>query len=139
MIFVTDSEFMKSEDYLNFMSANPGKGNLKIRAYAASEALPVSGLHIIVSTVISGKNIIFYDGYTDTSGMINTLSLPEPEMSTNNLSIPITTTYNISAIDVLSGNEKDYPINMYDGICVVQNINFIPEGGNNGNSLSRST
>ena len=64
------NEFMKTNEYMDFIRKNPGIGNLKIRAYTASEALPVSGLNIIVSSIIAGNRIIFYSGKTDTSGMI---------------------------------------------------------------------
>ena len=68
-------EFMNTKSYQDFIKNNPGKGNLKIRAYAASEALPVSGLRIVVSSTINNQKIIFFDGLTDSSGMINTISL----------------------------------------------------------------
>ena len=119
---------MNSEVYQNFLKENPGKGNLKIRAYAASEALPVSGLEIIVSTMIEGEKVIFFDGKTDSSGMIDTLSLPAPKLELNNLVVPNTITYEIQSIDSVTMFEKTFRVNMYDGICVVQNINFVPGG-----------
>lgn len=112
--------------YENFIKKNSGKGNLKVHAYAASEALPVSGLRIIVSTSIEGEKVIFFDGKTDASGMIESLSLPAPSIAFNNLEVPNSTLYTIEAIS--EKEEQNYSVNMYDGICVVQNINFIPGG-----------
>lgn len=123
------NEFMKTNEYLDFIRKNPGSGGLRIRAYTASEALPVSGLNIIVSSVISGIRVIFYRGITDTSGMINSIKLPAPKL-TNNLEIPSTTTYDIEAF--IGNNKSNFSVNMYDGIFVVQNINFVP-GDNYGN------
>lgn len=111
-------EFKKSSEYLDFIKENPGTGKLKIRAYAASEALPVSGLNIIVSSIISGKKIIFYNGSTDSSGVIPTIVLPCPSLI-DNLEVPKTIKYDI---EVVGGST--FSINMYDGICVVQNINY---------------
>ena len=129
-VYITDSDFMKTEVYQNFMKLNSGRGNLKIRAYAASEALPVGGLRIIVSTEYSGYQIIFFEGVTDASGIVQTLSLPTPLLELNDLEVPDTIPYHITAI--YNGNQtQDFFVNMYDGICVVQNINFIP-GGSNG-------
>lgn len=119
------NEFMKSSEYIDFIRENPGIGRLKIRAYAASEAIPVSGLNIIVSSIVSGKKIIFYSGVTDTSGVIPTIELPCPSLI-DNLEIPKTIKYDI---EVVGGNS--FSINMYDGVCVVQNINYI--GGIYGN------
>ena len=130
-VYVTDVNFMKTEAYQKFMDQNPGRGNLKIRAYAASEALPVSGLKVVVSTDYLGYHMIFFEGVTDASGIIQTLSLPTPSLDLNNLEVPSTISYQIQAIS--SENlQQDFVVNMYDGICVVQNINFIP-GGFNGN------
>jgi hypothetical protein len=112
-------EFMKSSEYVDFIKKNPGTGNLKIRAYSASEAIPVVGLNIIVSSIISGKKIIFYNGITDASGMIPTIKLPCPSLL-DNLEIPNTVKYDI---EVVGGNT--FSVNMYDGVCVVQNINYI--------------
>ena len=118
-------EFVKSSLYDSFMRENSGIGNLKIRAYAASLALPVSGLEVTVSTIVDNYNVIFFTGKTDASGMIENIELPAPILG-NNLVIPNTITYNI-----LAGN-NNYSVNMYDGICVIQNINSIL-GDINGN------
>ena len=64
-------------------------------------------------------NVIFFKGKTDKSGMIENIELPAPILG-NNLVIPNTITYNI-----LAGGNK-FSVDMYDGICVVQNINIVP-------------
>lgn len=122
---INDINFINSKSYQDFIKNNPGKGNLKIRAYAASEALPVSGLKIVVSSEIDNQKIIFFEGVTDASGMIETISLPAPKLEVNNLDVPVTTKYEIDAY-FDDNSKKIYFINMYDGICVVQNINYIP-------------
>ena len=123
------NEFMKTNDYTDFIKENPGIGRLKIRAYAASEALPVSNLKIVVSSIISDTKVIFYEGFTDTSGMIPNISLPAPSLI-DNLEVPKTIKYDIEAS--MNNSVSNFSINMYDGICVVQNINFVP-GENYGN------
>lgn len=123
------NEFKKTNEYVEFIKKNPGVGNLKIRAYAASEALPVSGLNIVVSSIISNTRIIFYSGVTDASGMIPTIKLPAPSLI-DNLEIPNTITYDIEAF--MGNNKSNFSVNIYDGVCVVQNINFVP-GENYGN------
>ena len=118
-------EFKKSSLYESFMKENSGIGNLKIRAYTASLALPVSGLEVVVSSLVGDMNVIFYRGKTDASGMIENIELPAPALG-NNLVIPNTIKYDIKAGGVT------YSVNMYDGICVIQNINMVL-GDNNGN------
>lgn len=111
-------EFKNSSLYDSFIKNNSGIGNLKIRAYTASLALPVADLEITISSLIDNMNVIFFRGKTDKSGMIENIELPAPVLG-NNLVIPNTITYNI-----LAGNNK-FSVNMYDGICVVQNINMV--------------
>lgn len=124
-----DEEFQKGGIYQNFIKDNPGSGNLKIRAYAFREALPVEGVHIVVSTTYLDYKIIFYDGTTDSSGMIEKIVLPTPVSNDDNLIIPLSITYDIHAEDVLDSIKQIFSIQMYDGICAVQNIHFIPESG----------
>lgn len=124
-----NEEFRKTKIYQDFINNNRGSGNLKIRAYAAREALPLEGLHIVVSTIFQNNKIIFFDGYTDASGMIEKLSLPTPITNDDNLIVPLSTKYEIYAEDSINSYVQDFFVNMYDGICVVQNIHFIPEGG----------
>ena len=119
-------EFKKSSEYALFIKNNPGVGRLKIRAYAASEAVPVSGLNIVVSSMIFGKKIVFFKGITDVSGVIPILELPTPSLM-NNLEIPKTMKYDIEVLE----NNNIFPVNMYDGIIVVQNINYIEDNYGN--------
>ena len=114
------NEFMNTDEYKNFINLNPGVGKLKVRSYAASEALPVSGLHIVVSTEIGNTNVVFFDGVTDASGVIDTISLPAPKLL-DNLMVPSSITYKIVA-----GDRDSFFVNIYDGICVLQNTNYVP-------------
>ena len=52
---VNDKDFLNSEVYKSFINSNSGVGFLKIRAYAASGAVPISGLSIVVSKDIGGS------------------------------------------------------------------------------------
>lgn len=117
---------INSEDYNNFVKINTGRGKLKIRAYAASEALPVRGLKIVVSTFINNEKVVFFEGETDASGMVENITLPTPKKNVNNMEIPESIDYEIDASIEDNTKTQVYHVNMYDGICVVQNINYIP-------------
>ena len=54
------------------------------------------------------------------------LSLPAPVIDSNNLIVPNTITYEIAASYLDDGDTRTFNINMYDGICAVQNITLIP-------------
>ena len=116
----------------DFIKENPSHGNLRVRAYTASGALPVSGLKVIVSTEFENSDIIFYEGVTNESGLIEKISLPAPKLIADNLDIPNKTTYDVLAIYEKENLNKVYKVNMYEDVCVVQNINVAPDTPNVG-------
>ena len=121
-----DEAFRATDTYNNFIKENPLNAMLNIRASGASVALPVSGVKIIVSKEIDNYKVIFYEGYTDESGMINKISLPAPKVNTNDLLVPIGTSYDIEAIYEKDNLDRKYQVIMYPDICTVQNINIVP-------------
>ena len=118
--------YQNTESYQKFIQANPSNGYLKIRASAASQALPISGVKIVVSKIIDGNNIIFFEGVTDSSGVIERITLPAPKLSSNDLTTPPSTTYDIKATYEKDNTTNSYQINIYDNIYVVQTINIVP-------------
>ena len=125
--YFDSSDFMKTNSYYDFISANTEKGSLKIRAYSANQAVPVKGLRIIVSHIIDNNKIIFFDGYTDDSGIIEKIVLPVPKLNISNMDVPNTISYDISVTDEANNINTTYIVNMYENICVVQNINVVPK------------
>ena len=125
---VNDENFVSSNVYQDFLEKNPALGNLKIRAYAASQAIPIKGLQVVVSYDLDDNNkIIFFEGVTDESGAIEKISLPAPKLDLNNLDVPNTTTYDIIFTYNPDNVKGIYKVNMYEDICVIQNINIVPE------------
>ena len=121
---VNDKDFLNSELYRSFINSNPGIGFLKIRAYAASGAVPISGLSLVISKDIGGNKVIFFEGVTNESGVIERISLPVPRMSSDNMIAPVISTYDINT--TYEGESRLYKVNVYDDIYVVQNINVTP-------------
>ena len=121
-----DKNFLSSELYQRFIRENPEKGGLRIRAYAASEAIPISGLKVVVSTMFEDNKIIFFDGYTNESGVIEKITLAAPRSDDNNLSVPSKRVYEIEAISNKDNVKQVFQINVYQGICIVQTINIVP-------------
>ena len=126
---VNDQNFINSEIYQKFLSENTSRGYLNIRAYAASQAIPISGLRIVVSTIIDNNKVIFFEGSTNSSGIIGGISLPAPKLDPNNLDAPNKTTYEIQATYTPDNITQIYKVNMYENVSVIQNINIVPEGG----------
>lgn len=116
-----------NEIYQKFLKDNPGSGRLRIRAYAANGAVPISNLKVVVTKDIDNNKITFFEGATNESGIIDGITLPAPITNPNNLISPNYTTYDITAtynnIDLL------YKVNMFDDVMVVQNISVVPDIG----------
>ncbi len=124
--YINNTEFTNSPIYQSFLNNNKGVGFLMIRASAASEAIPISNLKIVVSKQINGNKVIFFDGVTNSSGMIERISLPAPVQDENNLDIPRFATYDIEAT-YEEGNIKDkYNVNIYNGLITLQKIIVTP-------------
>ena len=121
-----DQTFKNTIGYQNFITANPSQGYLKIRASAASQALPISNLKIVVSKVIDNNNIVFFEGVTDTSGVIERIALPAPKLDPNNLDAPRSTTYEVRATYEPDNLNTTYRVNIYENIYVIQTINVVP-------------
>ena len=114
---INELSFQSTESYKKFIEDNPGKGNLMIRASSAKEAIPLPNVDITVSKTIDNYNVIFFQGKTDNSGMINNLSLPAPKSNNNDLITPQSTTYLITA--TTNNKKQTYTINMYNNISTL--------------------
>ncbi len=126
-VSINDKNYLESDEYKKFKEDNPVYGYLKIRAYAASGAVPITELKVEVSKIIDNTKVIFYSGFTDESGIIERINLPTRRVNTNNLNAPDYTTYDILATRGDNIN-LSYKINVYENIIVVQNISIIPGG-----------
>lgn len=126
-VTITDEKFINTKVYRDFFNDNPGSGTLIIRAYAAGGAIPISNLDITISKIIDDYNVIFFKGTTDNSGMISNITLPAPLKMSNDLNVPLSTSYEINAYYEPDNIELKYKVNIYDDIYVVQNIKVIPE------------
>ena len=134
--YAIDKDFMETDTFREFIKNNPAKGNLRIRAYAANQAIPISGVNIVISTMANDNTrIIFFEGATNESGVIEKISLPAPRLNGDNLIAPEKTEYEIEATYNPDNVKAIYKVNIYEDVCVQQNINIVPElkvGGFNG-------
>ena len=123
---INDSDFVKSRLYQDYLKTNNAIGYLNIRAFSANEAVPIKDLNITITNVIGNDTIIFFEGKTNDSGMINDIALPAPKQGADNLVAPPKVTYNIIAYYEPENLKQIYQANIYDNIHVVQIINIIP-------------
>ena len=127
MFNVNDENFKNSATYKKFINEHPALGSLRIKASAASGAVPISGVKIVVTTMIENVNVVFFEGETDNSGLIEKINLPAYKLDTNNLEVPNKTVYSVKATYVPDNLSMTFNVNIYENINVVQNINIVPE------------
>ena len=129
---INDINFINSNLYKQYLKENPKVGFLKIRAFAASEAIPISGLNVTVSKVINGTNVIFFEGVTDNSGVIDGITLPTPILKTDDLIVPNGVNYTINTLYKPDNIKGTYNINMYENVYVVQTVRIVPKMNRDG-------
>lgn len=135
IIDINDEKLESDISFQKYLEDNPGTGYLKVRASSANEAMPIEGVEVIVSKKIGDNTIVFYDGKTDASGMINGIKLPTPKRINNNLEAPNFSTYNLRAVYPDDSYDQNYEISLCCSITIVQYINITPKvnmEGNNG-------
>ena len=125
-ILFSDEKFKQTESYKTFISNNPDNSYLKIQASRANSAMPVADVEVIISHIIDEYKVIFFDGKTNESGVIENISLPVPKIDTNDMNIPLSTTYNIEAIYTKENVDILYKAKMFSGIDAIQNIDINP-------------
>lgn len=136
--YFDDESFINTNSYSKFINENPTEGYLKIRAYAANQAVPIKGVKIIVSKIIDNNKVIFFEGSTNESGLIENITLPAPSQNPNDLEVPNRTTYDINAKYIPDNIDRNYKANIYEDLKVIQTIIIAPNtlkdvGGSFGN------
>ncbi len=66
------------ETYQQFMDRNNQTGHLKIQAFAAKQTIPVDKVHIKISRKFTDEEKTFFEGETNSSGIIENIELPAP-------------------------------------------------------------
>lgn len=84
-------------------------------------------MKITIKTEFEGNEIIFFEGETNSSGLIESIELPTPKVVLDNMVVPKEIIYEIKASYPKENIDNIYKVNMYEGIHVVQNINVLPK------------
>ena len=129
MNLITYEEFKKTEEYKKFIEENPDKGYLKIQAFTAYQAIPIENAEILITKDIENDKVIFFQGKTDSSGIINNIELLAPTgiVDLKAQEIPKLTTYDLTAIHEGYETIKKYEIAMFGGVRVIQYIKMTSE------------
>ena len=127
MNYITYEEFKKLSDYQQFILDNPDVGYLKVQAFTAYGAIPIENVNIVVYKDIGNNRVIFFQGVTDSSGIISDIMLPAPETITDPNATPAYTIYNMTAIHSEYEAIKNYSIGMFGDVRVLQYVKMMPQ------------
>lgn len=127
MKIISYEEFKNTDLYEDFIKENDDVGNLKVQTFTAYGAIPVEDTNIVVYKDIEEYRIIFFQGITDSSGIISDIVLPAPKMVTSNEEVPIYTIYNMTAFNTGYETLKNFSIGMLGGVNVIQYVKMLPD------------
>ena len=133
MALISYEEFQKTDAYPTFAKQNSDVGYLKVQAFMADQAIPIPDVEILITKEIGDDVVIFFRGYTDSSGIIDNITLPAP-IDTYNVSTETFSefeVYDLTAVKESFQTLKKYTIGMFGGLKALQYIKMIPmiQGG----------
>lgn len=128
---ITLEEFKKLPEYQTFIEQNPSTGTLKVQVFTADQAIPLPDTQIYITKQIGDYNVLFFEGVTDSSGIIDNIVLPAPkeEMNLEELMPPKYETYELIASNDDLKEIRQYQISMFGDIKVLQYIKMHVAGG----------
>lgn len=127
MRIISFENFKNTDLYQDFIKSNPDVGKLKVQVFTAYDAIPVSDTEIIITKDIEEYRVVFYQGKTDSSGIIDNILLPAPTEEKSNEVAPKYTLYDLTAIHVGYEVLKRYSVGIFGNIKVIQYVKMIPD------------
>ncbi len=113
-----------------FMERNSETGKLKVQASLAGGTIPVEGVKIVIYKDFEDGRWVFFDGQTDSSGIVDNITLPAPpykEPTIENVAGPHAT-YTMRA-EKSGFTPMVRPVNIYSGLRTLQPVDFITQEG----------
>lgn len=128
MTVISFEEFKRTDLYNDFIKENPDLGRLKVQAFTAYGAIPVSDAKIIISKDIEEYTVVFFQGVTDSSGIIDNIMLPAPVTVTSETPevVPKYTVYKLTAFHQAYETLKSYSIGVFGGVNIIQYVKMLP-------------
>lgn len=101
-------------------------GTLKVQVYAAQQVYPISSARVLVRR--SGEDPIIFEGYTDSSGIVDQIRLPAPGRSLSSApgSVKPYSQYDVFVTqpNFVSRNYLGVPV--FSGVESIQTVRLVP-------------
>lgn len=136
MSYISLEEFKKMPEYNKFIEENPDVGYLKIEAFTAYNAIPVSNVQIVITKPLGNDDVVIFKGTTNANGLINNIELPAPkaEYLAKEGEAPPYTRYDMNAKRAGYDNNSKYNIKMFGDVRIIQYVKMIPSAGETNNA-----
>ncbi len=118
-------------DVNEFRNTNRGEGNLKVQVFSGREAFPIVSARVAVTKDFNNGTYTFFDDLTDTSGIVENMSLTTPvsDMARENNNVLPYSTYTIRVTHPYFISTVYTNVPVFDGITSIQPVNLIPKTG----------
>jgi len=121
----SESRYKSFED---FSKENPAKGMLRVQAFAAQQAFPITNARVEVEKDFEDGTHRFIEAYTDINGIVENITLPTKEKSLSqspNGTIPYTT-YTVRVSHPLFSPLTFCQVPVFDAIESLQPVAMTP-------------
>lgn len=111
---------------------NSAYGSLRVQVFAADQVYPISAANVVVTE--NEKDDVLFQGYTDSSGIVDNILLPAPskEMSEAPSLLKPYAQYDITVSHPRFAQRKYVGVPVFEGIKSIQTVQLVPdENGNN--------
>lgn len=108
------------------------EGTLRIRAYTASEALPIPNAVVRISGAEELNRLVSYSLLTDRNGITEAVTLPAPSLSYSLSPSPAEAPYALYDVEISANgyySKVIKGISIFSGVNSVQLANMIPNSG----------
>lgn len=131
---ITLEQFKNLPEYQNYLQNNPSTGVLKVQVFTADQAIPIPNTQVYITKLIDNYNVLFFEGVTDSSGIIDNIILPAPsgDFNLDDFVTPSYTTYQLVASNDELKQIKQYQISMFGDVKVLQYVKMSDGGDSNG-------
>lgn len=126
---ISYEDFKKTDEYQQFIKENPDIGYLKVQVFTAYGAIPITGAEVLITKDIGVYKVIFFEGKTDSSGIISDIQLPAPpaDLIPNPDVLLKYTIYDLTVIHTGYEEIKQYSIGMFGGVRIIQYVKMSPK------------
>ena len=115
-------------------------GRLRIRAYTAGGALPISGATVRIKGAEEDNRLVAYTLVTDRDGLTQEITLPAPSVEYSLSPDPAEQPYAVYDLEITAPGyytKRISGLTVFSGVNSIQLINMIPDSGSNINEYPR--